>query len=220
MGITSNTLPQTEICHGVSCRVRNLYSRSLGNFATQLLSKIGSVIGVDLSVVACARDRDVAEAGVEQIWVDTGVGMDEDAFSGKALGAVTGDGVAVVEMTMLDGVELDLAAVIEAYRKPTVGMNRLDGREVAIGNAERFVGRSKLDAVAHGELAFDLSVDANACETAGIVGGKLLVRFLDRELVCGWVDRDDRCVGGSSDSDAFAATCVANYVVDLIVAGP
>jgi hypothetical protein len=46
--------------------------------------------------------------------VDTGVGMDEDALGGKALGAVTGDSVAVVEMTMLACVELDMAVIVEA----------------------------------------------------------------------------------------------------------
>src|SRR5712692_5285682 len=142
--------------------MRKLKSRTLGNFATQLLTKIGSVIGVDLSVEACARDGDVAEAGVEQIRVDVGIGVDENAFGRKALGAVTGEGVAVVEMTMLAGVEFDLAVVVEACREPTVGMDCLDHGEVAIGNAERFVGRCELDAVAHGELAFDLSVDAAA----------------------------------------------------------
>jgi len=123
-------------------------------------------------------------------------------------------------MTMLTGAKFDLAVVVEACREPTIGMDRLDRGHVAIRNAERFVGRCELDAVAHGELAFDLSVDADACETAGIVGGKLLVRFLDRELVCGRVDRDDRCVGGSFDSDGFAASRVANYVVDPVVARP
>jgi len=34
---------------------------------------------------------------------------------------MTGDGITVVEMTMLDGVELHLAIVVEACRKPTVG---------------------------------------------------------------------------------------------------
>ena len=99
-------------------------------------------------------------------------------------------------------------------------MDRLDGGEVAIGNAERFVGRGELDAVAYGELAFDLSVDADACEAAGIVGGEFSVRFLDCELVCGRVDRDDRCIGCSFDSDGFAAACVANNVVDLVVVCP
>jgi hypothetical protein len=46
--------------------------------------------------------------------VDTGIGMNEDALGRKALGAVTGDGVAVVKMTMISGVKLDLAVVVEA----------------------------------------------------------------------------------------------------------
>ena len=134
--IPSNTLPQAEIGDRVGCRVSNFYSRSLGNVATQLLSKIGGVIGVDLGIVACARDRDVAEAGVEQVWVDTGVGVNEDPFGGEALGTVTGDGVAVVEMRMRVGVEFDLAAVVEADGQATVGVDRLDRGHVAIGNVE------------------------------------------------------------------------------------
>lgn len=62
--------------------------------------------------------------------------------------AVTGDGIAVVEMTRLNGIELDLAAVVEACRKPTVGMDGLDGREVAIGDAKGFVWGCELDTVA------------------------------------------------------------------------
>ena len=33
--------------------------------------------------------------------MDAGIGVNEDTFGGKALGAMTGNGVAVVEMTML-----------------------------------------------------------------------------------------------------------------------
>src|ERR1700691_2171532 len=113
-GLASNTLAQTEICHRVSCRVRKLNSRTLGNLATQPLAKLGSVIGIDLSVEACSRDGNVAKAGVEQVRVDPSVSVNENAFGGKALGAVTGNGVAVVEMTMLVGVEFDLAVVVEA----------------------------------------------------------------------------------------------------------
>ena len=54
-------------------------------------------------LVAGAGDGDVAEAGVEQVRVDAGVGVNENAFGGEALGAVAGDGIAVVEMTMLAG---------------------------------------------------------------------------------------------------------------------
>ena len=122
--------------------------------------------------MAGAGDGDVAEAGVEQVGVDAGIGVNKDAFGGEALGAVTGDGVAVVEMPMLTGVELDLPVVVEAGGEATIGMDRLDDSQVAIGNAERFVGRGELDAVAYGELAVDFAVDADAGEAAGIVGGK------------------------------------------------
>ena len=80
--------------------------------------------------------------------MDASISVNENAFGGEPLRAVIGDGIAVVEMTMLDGVELDLAVVIEACRKPTLGMDRLDGREVAIGDAKRFVRGCELDAVA------------------------------------------------------------------------
>jgi len=58
--------------------------------------------------------------------VDSGVSMNEDALGGEALGAVTGNGVAVVEMTMLVGVEFDQAVVVEAGGQATIGMDRLD----------------------------------------------------------------------------------------------
>src|SRR5258708_13180080 len=97
-GLASNTLPQTEICHRVRCRVRKVNRRTFGNLATQRLAKIGSVIGVDLSVEACARDGNVGEAGVEQVWMDAGIAVNEDAFCSESLGAMTGDSVAVVQM--------------------------------------------------------------------------------------------------------------------------
>ena len=46
--------------------------------------------------------------------MDAGIGVNKDPFSREALRAMTGDGIAVVEMTMLAGVELDLAIVVEA----------------------------------------------------------------------------------------------------------
>ena len=130
--------------------------------------------------------------------------MNEDAFGGEALGAVTGDGVAVVEMTMFVGVEFDLAAVVEAGGQATIGMDRLDYCHIAIGYAERFVGSGELDAVAYGELAFDLSVDPYSGEAAGIVDDKFLVWFFNGEQVCGWVIRDHRCIGSGLDSVGFA----------------
>ena len=68
--------------------------------------------------------------------MDAGIGVNEDAFGGRALAAVTGNGVAVVEMTMPVGVEFDLAVVVEADGQATIGVDRLDRCHVAICNAE------------------------------------------------------------------------------------
>ena len=54
-------------------------------------------------------------------------------------------------------------------------MNCLDNGEVAVGNPERFVGRGELDALARRELAVNFAIDADAGETARIVGGKFMV---------------------------------------------
>ena len=55
--------------------------------------------------------------------MDAGVGVDEDALGGESLGAVAGDGIAVVEMAMLAGVELDLAVIVEAGGNAAIRRN-------------------------------------------------------------------------------------------------
>ena len=51
--------------------------------------KFCKVVGEERGIVASARDGDIAEAGVEQVRMDTGVGVNENAFGRQALGAVT-----------------------------------------------------------------------------------------------------------------------------------
>jgi hypothetical protein len=84
------------------------------------------VVGEECDLVTGAGDGDIGETRVEQVRVDTGIGMNEDAFGGEALGAMTGDGVAVVEMSMLAGGELNLPVVVEAGGYTAIGCNRLD----------------------------------------------------------------------------------------------
>ncbi len=52
--------------------------------------------------------------------MNAGVGVNEDAFGGKALGAATRDGVDVVEMAMLVKVEFDTSIIAEADERPTI----------------------------------------------------------------------------------------------------
>ena len=134
----------------------------LRDIGSQLGGKLCHVVSEERGRVAGAGDGDVAEAGGEQLRVHACIGVNEDAFGSESLGAVAGDGVAVVEMTMLAGVEVDLPIVDEVGGETAIGIDGLDGGQLAIGNPERFVGRGELDAVAHGELAFDLLVDADA----------------------------------------------------------
>jgi hypothetical protein len=63
--------------------------------------------------VAGTGDRDIFESGVEQVRVDAGVSIDQDALGRQPLRAVTGNGVAVIEVTMFNRIEVDFAAVIE-----------------------------------------------------------------------------------------------------------
>ena len=106
----------------------------LADFQGGCFRDIGSELGGEFfhvvsekrGLVAGAGDGDVAEAGVEQVRVDAGIGVNEDAFGGEALGAVTGDGIAVVEMTMLARVELDLAVVVETGGEASIGMDGVD----------------------------------------------------------------------------------------------
>ena len=87
---------------------------SLRDIGSELRAEFCHVVGEERGLVAGAGDRNVGKAGVEQVWVDASIGVDEDAFGGEALGAVTGDGVAVVEMTMISGIKFGLAVVVEA----------------------------------------------------------------------------------------------------------
>jgi hypothetical protein len=51
-------------------------------------------------LVVCAGNRDVAEAGVEEVRVNAGVGIYQDALCGEAPRAVAGDCISVVKVTM------------------------------------------------------------------------------------------------------------------------
>ena len=89
------------------------------------------VVGKEYGIVAGARDGDVCKAGVEQVRVNAGVGVNEDALGGEALGAVASDRVAMVEMRMLAGIEFDLAIIAQ------------DRGDAAIGRIDSMTARSR-----------------------------------------------------------------------------
>lgn len=51
--------------------------------------------------MAGSGDRDIAEAGVEQVRVGTGIGIDENGLGGEALGGVAGDSISALTRALI-----------------------------------------------------------------------------------------------------------------------
>jgi len=48
------------------------------------------------------------------------IGVDQNAFGGETLRAMAGNSVAVIEMTMFFGIEVDLPVIVESGRDAAV----------------------------------------------------------------------------------------------------
>ena len=59
--------------------------RGFRDIGSELRAELCYVVGEQCRLVAGAGDGNVAKAGVEQVRVDAGVGMNEDTFGGEAL---------------------------------------------------------------------------------------------------------------------------------------
>ena len=73
---------------------------ALGNICDEPGAELGHVVGEKHGVVASAGDGDVAKPRIEQVRVNAGVGVDQDALGGESLGAVAGYGIPVKRVCM------------------------------------------------------------------------------------------------------------------------
>src|ERR1700733_4869258 len=103
--------------------------------------------------------------------MNVGIGVDKDPLGGKPLGAVAGDGVAVIEVAMLRGVELDLPVVIEPCSNSSAGRNGFDNGKVTVGDGEQFIRGRELNSVANREFMGNFTVDTDTSEAARVVCG-------------------------------------------------
>lgn len=62
------------------CRLVNFECGCLADFGTEMLTKPVHIIGENHRLLTGARHGNVAEAGAEQVGMDAGVGVDEDAL--------------------------------------------------------------------------------------------------------------------------------------------
>lgn len=158
-------------------------SGCFADLGAELLAKTIHVVGEDRRFAAGARDGHVSESGAEQVGMDAGIGVNENALGGESLGAMTGDRVAVVEMPMLANIEFDLPVIVKTNADAAISRNGLDHGKIAVGDTDLLVGSGELDAVADRELVRDFAVDADTGKAARIVGDELASVLLDRQQV-------------------------------------
>jgi hypothetical protein len=72
--------------------------------------------------------------------VDAGVGVHQNVLGSETLGTVAGDGVSVVEVAVVLGIEFARAVVVETDTNAATRRDGLNGGNVAICNAERPIG--------------------------------------------------------------------------------
>src|SRR5271154_7017875 len=87
--------------------------RGLGGIDAELRMELSHVVGIEGSLVAGAGNGDISKPGIEEVRVNTGIGIYEDALCSEALRAVAGDGIPVIKVTVLLGVEFYSAVVVK-----------------------------------------------------------------------------------------------------------
>jgi hypothetical protein len=97
--------------------------------------KFAHVVGKERSLVAGTGDRDVTETGVDQVRVNAGIRVHEDALCGKALRTVAGYRIPVVEVAVLSGVKLDAPISVEPSGNEALRTNGFDHRNFPIRDA-------------------------------------------------------------------------------------
>ena len=91
-------------------------------------------ISIELRVLGSAGDGDIGEAAIYQFGVDGGVDVYQYAVSRESLRAVTGDGIAMIEVSHLLGVERNRFTIIHADGELPI-LDLFHSGEVAISDA-------------------------------------------------------------------------------------
>ena len=86
-----------------------LEGRGLGDIGIELGTEFRHIVREERSVLARPGDGDVPESRVQKVGVNSGIGVDEDTLGSEDLRTMTGDRIAMIEMAVLSGIEIDLA---------------------------------------------------------------------------------------------------------------
>ena len=79
----------------------------------ELWAELCNVVGKERGLVAGTGHSDIPKPGIEQVWMYTRIGVDQNTLRGQPLRAVAGNSVSMIEMSMGCGVEF--RSVISAW---------------------------------------------------------------------------------------------------------
>jgi hypothetical protein len=137
---------------GMSALVRHIAAERLG--------KLLPVAGEDLRILRPARDSDISHAVVDEVPGSLlCVDVDEHAISGLALAGMTGDGIAMVQVRMLSGVDAHAPAAVQLQAHSAIVGDALDSPELAVGDLQVIRRRSELDTISDRKHLLLLSID-------------------------------------------------------------
>jgi hypothetical protein len=147
--------------------------RGFANIAAEMFDERGRVIGENPRVVRWPRYGDTRKARVDELRVNLSIHVDQHTFCCQPLRAVRGNGIAVIEVAMFRGVELDLPVAIKPHSNAAIRRNGFDNGKVAVGDGKRLVRRGELNTVrlreflthnGHPHTYVDLDSDTDAQE--------------------------------------------------------
>jgi hypothetical protein len=139
------------------------------HITAERLGELLPVTGEDLRIVRPARDSDISHAVVDEVpGSQFCVDVDEDAIRGLALAGMTGDGIAMIQVRMLSGVDAHASASVQPQAHSTIVGDALDSPELAVGDLQVIRRRSELDTVANRESLLLLPIDRNALLAAWV----------------------------------------------------
>ena len=191
----------------------------MGDFSTECVGDTSFVVGVELGVVSPARHGDVRETPVDERLALVGVHVHEDAVGSLTLAAVTGHGIAVIEMNGAVEREGESPTCVEPEVE-AAALDVLNCSDLAIRNVSLPVWCGGLHAVPTPERPVGLAVDGDALQPSRVVGEGLAIRLSHSEEILPGMDLFDLGIRPGGQAIGSAAGAVADDITWCVLRRP
>ena len=121
----------------------------MGHIAAERMTQSLCVVREYLCIVRPARDGNIGEAVVEQVFrPECGVHVNEDTVGCLALAGMAGHGIAVIKMRWTVRTNFDRASAVHLEPQVSVVADVCDRPQFTVRHFEMVYGRSELNVVA------------------------------------------------------------------------